>query len=204
MEDLIEHFSLEGVTKGAASFDPQKLFAFQEKHMATKTVAEKSGPCGKFLEDYFVTLATNMIEEDVEIAGIALTDLEKLIRYAGDRIKVAGDILDFTDFFIDDAILPYDEKALAKRIKEPPEAIPLLREFRNELARQDDFGHAALEQLMQQFLHSRNRKIADIIHALRVAVTGKAVGLGMFETLEILGKERVLRRIDRTLTEPVT
>ena len=123
--------------------------------------------------------------------------LKNVIHYAHDRIKVAGDILDFVDFFLPDDAFPYDEKAFAKRITEPPEAIPLLREFRDELAKQDDFGHAALEQLMQQFLQSRNRKIAEIIHALRVAVTGKSVGLGMFETLEILGKERVLRRIDR-------
>ena len=127
--------------------------------------------------------------------------LENVIHHAGDRIKVAGDILDFTDFFMPDDAFPYDEAAKAKRLAEPPEAIPLLREFRDELAKQDDFTHAALEQLMQRFLQSRNRKIAEIIHALRVAVTGKSVGLGMFETLEILGKERVLRRIDRTFAE---
>ncbi|MDR0327221.1 MAG: hypothetical protein LBI05_02885 [Planctomycetaceae bacterium] len=125
--------------------------------------------------------------------------LETVIHAAGDRIKVAGDILDFVDFFTPDAELPYDASAVAKRITEPPDAIPLLRAFRDELAKQDDFSHAALEQLMQQFLQSRNRKIAEIIHALRVAVTGKSVGLGMFETLEILGKERVLKRIDRAL-----
>jgi glutamyl-tRNA synthetase len=125
--------------------------------------------------------------------------LFNVIRYAGDRIKVAGDILDFTDFFMPDDTFPYDESAKTKRITEPPEAIPLLHEFRDELAKQDDFSHAALEQLMQRFIQSRSRKIADIIHALRVAVTGKSVGLGMFETLEILGKERVLRRIDRVL-----
>jgi glutamyl-tRNA synthetase len=127
--------------------------------------------------------------------------LENVIRAAGDRIKVAGDILDFVDFFMPDDSFPYDESARAKRITEPPDAIPLLQAFRDELAKQEDFSHTALEQLMQQFLQSRNRKIADIIHALRVAVTGKSVGLGMFDTLEILGKERVLRRIDRTLTE---
>jgi glutamyl-tRNA synthetase len=130
------------------------------------------------------------------------TNLAKVIEHAGDRIKVAGDILDFVDFFLPDDAFPYDESAKAKRITDPPEAIPLLREFRDELAKQDDFSHAALEQLMQQFLQSRNRKIADIIHALRVAVTGKSVGLGMFETLEILGKERVLRRLARVLSEP--
>ena len=55
MKDLIEHFSLEGVTKGAASFDPQKLFAFQEKHMLTKTVEEKVELCRPFLEGFFDT-----------------------------------------------------------------------------------------------------------------------------------------------------
>jgi len=52
MDDLINHFSLEGVTKGAASFDPQKLFAFQEKHMLTKTVEEKMELCRPFLEGF--------------------------------------------------------------------------------------------------------------------------------------------------------
>ena len=127
--------------------------------------------------------------------------LENVIRHAGDRIKAAGDILDFVDFFLPDDAFPYDESAKAKRITEQPTVIPLLRSFREELANQDDYSHQALEQLMQQFIQSRNLKLADIIHALRVAVTGKSVGLGMFETLEILGKEQVLRRIDRTLSE---
>jgi glutamyl-tRNA synthetase len=53
MDDLIKHFSLEGVTKGAASFDPQKLFAFQEKHMLAKTVEEKVKLCEPFLSQFF-------------------------------------------------------------------------------------------------------------------------------------------------------
>jgi glutamyl-tRNA synthetase len=110
---------------------------------------------------------------------------------------VAGDILDFMDFFMPDDELPYDEAAVKKRIIDPPEAIPLLRAFRDELAAQEDFSHSALEQLMQRFIETKQIKVNQIIHALRVAVTGKAVGLGMFETLEILGKERTLRRIDK-------
>ena len=53
MKDLIAHFSLEGVTKGAASFDPQKLFAFQEKHMLTRTIHEKVNLCDPFLASFF-------------------------------------------------------------------------------------------------------------------------------------------------------
>ena len=125
--------------------------------------------------------------------------LDNVIRYAGDRIKVAGDILDFVDFFLPDDVFPYDESVVTKRITEPPGAILLLREFRDELAKQKDFAHAALEQLMQRFMESKQIKANQIIHALRVAVTGKSVGLGMFETLEILGKERVLQRINQML-----
>jgi len=53
--------------------------------------------------------------------------------------------------------------------------------------------------LICPFIELYDIKIGDIIHALRVAVTGKGVGLGMFEALEILGKERCLTRIDRCL-----
>ena len=52
----------------------------------------------------------------------------------------------------------------------------------------------------QHFVSEKEVKIGQIVHALRVAVTGKAVGFGIFETLEILGKPACLQRIDRTLT----
>ena len=53
---------------------------------------------------------------------------------------------------------------------------------------------------MRRFVESEGVKIGQIIHALRVAVTGKAIGFGMFEILEILGRERSLARIDRALS----
>jgi glutamyl-tRNA synthetase len=52
---------------------------------------------------------------------------------------------------------------------------------------------------MHEFIETEEIKVGQIIHALRVAVTGKAVGLGMFETLAILGRERCLGRIERAL-----
>ena len=52
---------------------------------------------------------------------------------------------------------------------------------------------------LRAFIDSEGLKIGDVIHALRVAVTGKPVGLGMFDCLTLLGRERVLARIDQTL-----
>ena len=57
----------------------------------------------------------------------------------------------------------------------------------------------ALEALLQDFLRAESVEIGQVIHALRVAVTGKGVGFGLFDALRILGKPRVLARIDRAL-----
>ena len=223
MKDLIEHFSLEGVTKGAASFDPAKLFAFQEKHFVAMPVEKKDVLCKPFLckcldrMDNLHLFCFNSGETDwddtnINDLGVDLfggMDMskcyvpnrslrQKLIEYAGDRIKTAGDILDFVDFFYPDDDLPYNEADVAKRLT--AESLPLLKEFTLRLAQTDDYTHQNLEALMQNFLDEKQIKANQIIHALRVAVTGKSTGLGMFETLEILGKERVLRRIERALT----
>jgi glutamyl-tRNA synthetase len=64
----------------------------------------------------------------------------------------------------------------------------------------EPFEAATLEQQLHDFVEQEQIKIGDIIHALRVAVTGKSVGFGMFETLAILGRERCLSRIGRALS----
>ena len=52
---------------------------------------------------------------------------------------------------------------------------------------------------MHEWVSAEGIKIGDIVHAVRVAVTGKAVGFGLFDTLAILGRERCLARIDRAI-----
>ena len=54
--------------------------------------------------------------------------------------------------------------------------------------------------MTHEFVAAQGIKIGDIVHAVRVAVTGKAVGFGLFDTLAILGRERCLARIDRAIT----
>jgi glutamyl-tRNA synthetase len=89
-------------------------------------------------------------------------------------------------------------------------AVGLLGRYRVRLATVDPFEPASLEQMMTGFVAGEGVVIGDVIHALRVAVTGKAVGFGMFETMAILGRESCLVRIDRALkratgpTGPVT
>jgi glutamyl-tRNA synthetase len=187
LDELIANFSLERVNKAPASFDPAKLFAFQDHYMQEAPVAKKAVMALPFLRKAGLADAN------------ALPIVTTIMEAAGDRIKVAGDILEYADFFVSDDQLLFDESAFDKRLRKPPEAAPLLRKFREQLAAADPFDAAALDKLMQAFVETEGVKIGQIIHALRVAVTGKAIGFGMFETLAILGKGRSLRRIDRAL-----
>jgi glutamyl-tRNA synthetase len=114
---------------------------------------------------------------------------------------VAGDILNYTEFFVPDDQLPYDEKAFEKRLRQAPESVVLLRKLVPQLAAIDPFDAVNLEGMVKQFVETEKVRIGQIIHALRVAVTGKAVGFGMFETLAILGRERCLARIQRALAK---
>jgi len=190
-EEMIEHFSLERVNKAPASFDPQKLLAFQQRYMAELPLDEK------------VARALPYLVRAVLVDADATADVSPLVRAvlqaAGDRIKVSGDILDYGELFTADDALVYDEKAFDKRLRKPERARDLLRAFRERLAVAEPFDVPALEAALQTFVAEQGIKIGEIIHAVRVAVTGKAVGFGMFETLALLGRERCLARIDRAL-----
>ena len=125
--------------------------------------------------------------------------VEDVVRAAGDRIKLAGDILEFSDFFIADAELQFDTTAFDKRLRSDETAVILLKKFRSILAALEPFDAASTEQSLKAFVEAEGIKFNQIIHPLRVAVTGKPVGFGMFDALAILGKARCLARIDRAL-----
>jgi glutamyl-tRNA synthetase len=125
--------------------------------------------------------------------------LTRIVEASGDRLKVAGDILAYADFFfVADSDLKYDEKDFAKRIA-PAQSKELLGKFRPILAAVEPFEVAPLEEALKRFLEAEGIKIGDIVHTLRVAVTGKSVGPGVYDCLAILGRESCLARIDRAL-----
>ena len=63
----------------------------------------------------------------------------------------------------------------------------------------EPFDAATLDAMMHDFVAAEGIKISQIIHPVRVAATGKSIGLGLFDTLAILGRECVLRRIERAM-----
>jgi glutamyl-tRNA synthetase len=124
--------------------------------------------------------------------------LVQVVEAAGDRLRTAGDILEFSEFFVGDDALDYDEKAFDKRLRQPG-AVERLKAFRETLTTVEPFDAAALDAHLHKFVADQGIKIGDLIHALRVAVTGKSVGAGMFDTLAILGRQSSLARIDAAI-----
>ena len=191
-EEMIQCFSLERVNKAAASFDPQKLLAFQGRYMDRLPIKQKVAALLPFLQKAGYVETPPACE--------TAPYLTRILQAAGDRVKVGGDVLQFADFYTADTDLIYDDKAFEKRIRKPEEAVSLLVKFRDQLTVCEPFEAAKLEATLKDWVEQEGIKIGQIIHALRVAVTGKAVGFGMFETLEILGRDRCIARLDQTLS----
>ncbi|HTN77673.1 MAG TPA: glutamate--tRNA ligase family protein, partial [Pirellulaceae bacterium] len=190
--ELIKGFTLERVTKAPASFDPKKLWAFQDRHMQKLPLKQKVAKMVPFLQK--AGLLSDPAPCDV---GPKLT---RIVEAAGDRLKVVGDILAYADFFfVPDDQLVYDAKDVEKRLKKDG-VRELLLKFQEKLATVEEFTVQPLEAMMHVFLEEQGIKIGDIVHAVRVAVTGKGVGPGLYDCLELIGKPGCLKRIDRALT----
>ncbi len=190
-QQMIDLFSLSRVTKSPASFDPQKLVAFQGRWMHKLPIEKKLQLCTPYL------LAAGLVSGPPDAA--TAQKISQVISAADDRIKFAGDILDFDDSFVPDTQLAFDPAAFDKRLRGDQPACQLLAKLREQLAQLEPFSVESTEDCLKRFVEAEGIKFNQIIHALRVSITGKSIGFGMFDALAILGKEGSLFRIDRAL-----
>lgn len=191
LEEMTKQFSLERVVKSPASFDPQKLLAFQQREMSQLASEERCQMVLPYLQQAGL-VAEPCADEQAQY-------LQQIVTSAGDRLSVAGQILEFDDFFVADNELSYDESAIQKRLVDAEGASQLLADFRDQLASLESFTQQTVEESMRAFVENRQIKMRDLVHPVRLAVTGKSVGFGLFETLAILGQTRVLARIQCAL-----
>ena len=186
--EMVRDFSLERVQKAPASFDPAKLQAFQTHYMQQVPLDEK----------------VRRVRPFVERAGLAADDarLERIVAVLGDRIKVFGDILLQGAYFFGDDVPAWDEKAFHKRVLAPG-AVDKLAAYRDWLGGREaaGFDAPALEPATQAWLGERGWALGDIVHAVRVAVTGVGGGPGLFDCLALLGRDLCVRRIDAALAK---
>lgn len=193
-QQMVDNFSLERVNKAPASFDPKKLMAFQDHYFQQLPIKQKVAKVLPFLQRAGYVSSPPLCD-----IGPLLT---QIVTAAGDRIKVAGDILFYAKLFLAEAI-EYDEAAVNQRIG-APESQALLRKFRERIAQVEPFDVPSLEHAMHEFLAAEGAKIGDIVHSLRVATTGQPIGFGIYDCLAILGRNKTLDRIDHTLKKVTT
>lgn len=191
-QQMIQHFSLDRVHKAPASFDPQKLWAFQQRHMQAVPIKQKVPLVLPYLQ------RAGLVSTPAPCA--AGPRVTQVVQAAGDRIKTAGDILDFTEFFVADDALSFDEPAFDKRLRKPG-VIELLGKLRDQMGALEPFDASSTEACVHRFVEQQGIKIGDIIHALRLAITGKSVGLGMFDAMAILGRDSCLKRLDLAIAK---
>ncbi len=192
-EFIVEKFTLDRIVKAAAGLDPDKLLAYQEHWIGQLSIEEKVEQCLPYLQkaEYITGEADAVVRSKVQ----------QLITALGNRIKLFSDILTYDEYFVADGELVYNEKAFKKRIVKPERATELLAKYRDHLSQQEDFTASFLEEDFKTWLEANELGYGDIIHALRVATTGKPAGPGMFECLELLGKESCIDRINRAISQ---
>ena len=187
LETVLQNFSLDRVTKAPGNFDSKKLYWLQGEYMKLLPTAEKLERCMPYLRR-------------AKLVGAALDDatrakLTAVVEAAGDRIKLFSDVLAFARPLLR-AEVEYDPKAVEKRLKGNAN---LLRGYADAVRGLDPFDAATTDGALHAYAAARGAKPGDVVNAVRVAVTGTAVGFGLYETLAILGKETVLKRLDAAL-----
>jgi glutamyl-tRNA synthetase len=184
--EMIELFTVEGLRKQAAIFDPKKLEWMNGQHLAMLP-----------LDDIASVVAPKIVE-----AGFASTeDLEsrrdwflKLLDLLRVRARTTDDIVRQSGRYFTDAI-EYDADATAKQWKDPATA-DLLAAARERLSSLEPWNAAAMEPALRALAEERGVGAGKLFQPLRVALTGLAASPGIFEVLEVLGRERSLTRID--------
>ena len=186
-DEIIRLFDIANVRKTAAQFDQRKLDWLNGQYI-------KQLPVPKLAE----LLAQRLIAKGVITATYDHARLERIAALLRDRLRVLEDIEEEHAFFFQDPPL-YQPEAVAQFLQHNGVA-PRLLELKTRLAALPSFETSAVEQATRALVAEQHLKSKDLIHPVRVAITGRAVSPPLFETMAILGKDAVLRRIEYAAT----
>ncbi|MBU0678973.1 MAG: glutamate--tRNA ligase [Verrucomicrobia bacterium] len=184
--EMVELFTLDRVQSSAAQMDRAKLEWMNGQHMALLPLEERAIRCREVMEKR--GLWRDDISEEYFL---------KVIELLGDRIKFFSDIADESAFFFTEDY-EYEEKAARKRLRKEG-ALEGMRLLRDRFAELEEFTASGLEEVLRGLAEENEWNPGVLIHPVRVAVSGKAGGPGLFEMLQVIGKERVLSRMDKAV-----
>ena len=186
--ELVERFTLEGISGGNAVFNSDKLDWVDHQHLLRLPDEELLTRLAPFLDAaglWRQTLTTAEFDWMRRVFALLKPRARKLTEYV-DGLR---------PFLTEPA--GYDPEAVAKHLSTPGMAghIVALR----DLLATAPFDEASLEQSLRQLAEQRTVKAGTLIHATRIAMTGRMVSPGLFEMLVLLGQERVIARLNRLI-----
>jgi glutamyl-tRNA synthetase len=179
--ELIEKFTLENVGKSPAVFNPEKLIWLNGWYIRNKPVREIAELVTPLLQDkgFQVKLDSKLI---------------KIVENLRERAKTLLDIVNSADYFFTDEI-KFHEKAKNRFLT--TESLPIFEKLINKLSKLDEFTIEELQRIFQEIIDESGLKLVDVAQPTRVALTGGTVSPGIFEVIEILGKDQVIERLKR-------
>jgi glutamyl-tRNA synthetase len=185
MAELIESFSLERVNKSGAVFDIEKLNWLNAEHL-------RKMPVEKII---------SLLREEISASGFkneSFTDeyLSKVISAMLERVSFVKEILVNGNYFFEDPA-EYDETTVKKRWKE--DSAEHLKKLVEEFSNLNSPTRENYEEALRRTSEELNVGTGKLIHPVRLAVSGVGGGPGVFEILDIIGKERTISRLESAI-----
>ncbi|WP_230396227.1 glutamate--tRNA ligase [Streptomyces blattellae] len=187
-EELEQLFRVADVNTSPAFFDVKKLSAFNGEYIRALPAENFIDACQQWLWEPYATWRPDAYDAEVFV---------KLAPLAQTRITVLSEITKYVDWvFLDNA--PEDEASWTKAMKSGAEEI--IKDTREQYAAAA-WDADSLKTVLEDVAAAHGLKLGKAQAPVRVAVTGRTVGLPLFESLEVLGRERTLARLDAALTK---
>ena len=183
-DELKEVFDLGGISGGNAVFNAEKLDWFNQQHMLRLSPIELAQRVKPYLEQ--AGLWNDDLLGDRHAWFFAVLELLKVRAKRLDEFAALGKF-----FFSDD--LDWDEAAVKKHLGAG--SVEQIASVADALGKLESFDAQSIETSIRGVAESRGVKAATLIHALRVAMTGKSVSPGLFEVAALLGRDRVRKRL---------
>ncbi|MDR3708538.1 MAG: glutamate--tRNA ligase [Capsulimonadaceae bacterium] len=190
-EEIIERFDLPGLVGRPAILDTDKIAWYNGVYIRALPLTDLARRGLPYLQAAGLVSGT---PGDAEIDYIG-----RVMALEQERIKTLAEAPQLADFFLlDDDKYVFDEKAVQKWFRNEG-AADKLRRVRERFESLSDWAAAGLEEIVRGVAETLEIKPAEVIHPVRVALTGRTFGPGLYETIEVLGRDRSLRRLDRAI-----
>jgi glutamyl-tRNA synthetase len=189
-EELIALFRLEGISGGNAVFNIEKLDWFNQQHIARLAGADLLSRIEPLLKQAGLWRDS--------LRGAEFSWILQVLELLKPRVKNFEHLLDeLRPFLASDEEVAVDPAAASKHLT--AEIRPVIARLADAYRAAPPGDPAAAEQLVRSTAEHAGVRAASLIHATRVAVTGRSVSAGLFELLCVMGTERVVRRLTRSV-----